>query len=322
MIAMRATLLFVVLALATSLAGCEREPDNAYQGYAEGEYVLVASPFPGSLQQLRVSRGDQVTTGADLFALEQGNEQAARREAEERLLSSQARLDNLRAAQRPAQLDALQAQLRDAEVARALAAAQLERDRALFEQKFISQARLDEALTLLRRDDARIAQLKAEIRLARGSIGRSGEVAAAQADVEAARAVLEQAGWRLGQKSIAAPAAGLVHDTFYVVGEWVPAGRPVVSILPPANIKVRFYVPETVVGALRIGQSVTIDCDGCAARIAATVRYISTEPEYTPPVIYSRESRASLVFLVEARPSIDDAMSLKPGQPVDVRIEP
>ncbi len=312
---------FIVFALAIALGACDRAPDDSYQGYAEGEYVLVASPFSGTLQQLAVARGQQVTVGADLFELEQGNEQAARREAEERLRSAEARLANLRAAQRPAQLEALQAQLRDAEAARELAAAQLERDQELFKQKFISKARLEEAATLLRRDDAKIAQLQAEIRLARNSIGRSGEVAAAKAEVEAARAVLEQAGWRLGQKSVAAPAAGLVHDTFYVVGEWVPAGRPVVSILPPANIKVRFYVPETIIGALATGQRVTIDCDGCAGTIAATIRYISTEPEYTPPVIYSRESRASLVFLVEARPSTDDAVKLKPGQPVDVRVE-
>ncbi len=313
---------FIALALLAALGACEQVSNNAYQGYAEGEYVLVASPFPGSLQQLGVARGKQVSSGSDLFTLEQGNEQAARREAEERLRSAEARLANLRAAQRPEQLEALQAQLRDAEAARALAASQLERDRELFKQKFISRARLDEATTLLRRDDARIAQLEAEIRLARASIGRRAEVAAAQAEVEAARAVLEQAAWRLGQKSVTAPATGLVHDTFYVVGEWVPAGRPVVSILPPANIKVRFYVPETIVGSLRIGQRVAIDCDGCAGTIAATVHYISTEPEYTPPVIYSRESRASLVFLVEARPLIDDAVRLKPGQPVDVHLEP
>jgi HlyD family secretion protein len=312
--------IFIILAIVFSLGGCSQPPDGSYQGYAEGEYVLVASPYAGSLQKLAVARGQDVASGADLFVLEQRHEQAARREAEERLRSAQARLDNLRAAQRPAQLDALQAQLRDAEAARALAKSQLERDRALFRQKFISQARLDEAITLVRRDDARIEQLQAQIRLARASIGRTAEVAAAKADVEAARAVLEQAEWRLGQKTVLAPASGLVQDTFYVVGEWVPAGKPVVSILPPGNVKVRFYVPETIIGTLRIGQGVSIHCDGCPGPIAATVRYVSAEPEYTPPVIYSRESRAKLVFLVEARPSIDDAMKLKPGQPVDIRL--
>jgi len=317
---MRMPRLMLTLGLASCLGGCGPTPDAPYQGYAEGEYVLVASPYAGALQQLAVTRGQQITSGADLFVLEQGNEIAARREAEERLRSAQARLDNLRAAQRPAQLDALQAQLRDAEEARALSASQLKRNRTLFEQEFISQAVLDEGITRLRRDEAHLAQVNAQIRLAQASVGRSGEVAAAKAEVEAARAVLEQADWRLGQKSVPAPATGLVQNTFYVPGEWVPAGKPVVSILPPANIKLRFYVPETAVGALRIGQSLSVSCDGCASPVAATLRYISTEPEYTPPVIYSRESRAKLVFLVEARPSIEDAIRLKPGQPVDVML--
>ena len=310
-----------VIVLAVLFGGCSDAGQSAYQGYAEGDYVLVASPYAGSLQQLNVARGDTVSKGAPLFALEQGNEAAARRAAEERLRSAQARLDNLRAAQRPAQLDALKAQLRDADAARALSASQLERDKDLYGQNFISRAALDEAITRLRRDEARFEQIKAEIELASASVGRSGEVAAAKAEVEAARAVLEQADWQLSQKNVPAPVTGLVQDTFFVVGEWVPAGKPVVSILPPANIKLRFYVPETLIGAIHIGQSISAHCDGCPAPITATVRYISTEPEYTPPVIYSRESRAKLVFLVEARPSIEDAVKLKPGQPVDVSLD-
>lgn len=316
---MRTASLILTFTLAALLSGCEQAQQAVYQGYAEGEFVLVASPYAGSLQQLSVSRGEKVAGGADLFVLEHGNEQAARRAAEERLRSAQAKLANLRAAQRPAHLDALQAQLREAEAARALSEAQLTRQRKLFEQKFISQAVLDEAVTRLRRDEAQLDTINAQIRLARASIGRSGEVAAAQAEVEAARAVLAQADWQLGQKSVKAPTAGLVHDTFFVTGEWVPAGKPIVSILPPANIKVRFFVPETLVGSLQLGQQVSVDCDGCAGSVAATIRYLSTEPEYTPPVIYSRESRDKLVFLVEARPSVDDAVRLKPGQPVDVR---
>jgi HlyD family secretion protein len=261
-----------------------------------------------------------VSEGAPLFVLEQGNEAAARRGAEERVRSAQARLDNLRAAQRPAQLEALQAQLRDAEAARALSASQLERDKDLYGQNFISRAALDEGITRLRRDEARIEQIRAEIDLAKTSVGRSGEVAAAKAEVEAARAALEQADWQLSQKTVPAPVSGLVQDTFYVVGEWVPGGKPVVSILPPANIKLRFFVPETMVGAIHVGQRVSVHCDGCAAPVKAAVSFVSTEPEYTPPVIYSRESRAKLVFLIEARPSIEDAVRLKPGQPVDVSL--
>ena len=131
---------------------------------------------------------------------------------------------------------------------------------------------------------------------------------------------MAQADWKLAQKARRAPQAGLVQDTFFVQGEWVPAGKPVVSLLPPGNIKVRFFVPETVVGQLHTGQGVKVSCDGCAAPIAATVSYISPKSEFTPPVIYSKESRAKLVFMIEAVPGAADATKLKPGQPLDVAL--
>lgn len=137
--------LLITLVSVFSLTGCEEPPAPSYLGYAEGEYVLVASPYAGSLQQLSVTRGEAVTIGDALFALEQGNEIAARREAADRLRSAQARLANLRAGYRPEQLAELQAQAREVAAARALSASQLERDRQLFRQKFISKARLDEA---------------------------------------------------------------------------------------------------------------------------------------------------------------------------------
>ena len=117
------------------------------------------------------------------------------------------------------------------------------------------------------------------------------------------------------------PAAGTVQDTYFVEGEWVPAGRPIVSLLPPGNVKVRFYVPETVVGALRIEQAIQVSCDGCGAPLRATLSYVSAQAEFTPPVLYSKESRAKLVFLVEARPQPQDSARLRPGQPVDVSLK-
>jgi HlyD family secretion protein len=111
-----------------------------------------------------------------------------------------------------------------------------------------------------------------------------------------------------------------VADTLFVKGEWVPAGAPVASLLPPENIKVRFFVPEPGLGAIRLGQAVSVTCDGCAAPIGARVTFVSTRAEFTPPVIYSRENRSKLVFLIEARPAPEDAVKLHPGQPLDVRV--
>ena len=138
------------------------------------------------------------------------------------------------------------------------------------------------------------------------------------AQVAAARAALEQAEWRLAQKRIEATQAGAVVDTLYRVGEWVPASSPVVRMLPPGNVKIRFFVPEAIAGELKLGQTIGIRCSGCEADLTATVSYISLEPEYTPPIIYSNDTRAKFVFMIEARPPLESAPRLRPGLPVSV----
>jgi HlyD family secretion protein len=308
----------LALVLLLVLVGCERSQPEYWQGYIEGEYVLLASPQAGQLQKLEVRRGNQVERGAPVFVLEQEAERAARREAEERLRSAQARLQNLETGRRPAELDALRAEVQQAAAARTLSASQLAQEEKLFKGGFISQARLDEARTAHERDVARLAQAQAQLANAQQPLGRDAERKAAQGEVAAARAALAQAQWRLEQKSIAAPVSGLVQDTFFVEGEWVAAGRPVASILPPGNVKARFYVPQAVLGRIAVGAPVEIRCDGCAAPVAAQVSYLSAQAEYTPPVLYSREGRAKLVYLVEARPAPGDAAQLRPGQPIEV----
>jgi HlyD family secretion protein len=168
------------------------------------------------------------------------------------------------------------------------------------------------------RDRARVAELRAQLKVAQLP-GRSDEVSAAEADMKAASDVLAQADWKLAQKSQRAPMAALVADTLYVQGEWVPAGMPVVSLLPAENIKLKFFVAETQLSSLKIGQSVAVSCDGCAA-MTARISFISSQAEYTSPLIYSKENRASLVFLIEARVPREDALRLHPGQPVEVRL--
>ena len=301
-----------------AVMGCEKPATDAWQGYIEGEFALLASPYAGQLQKLYVRRGDSVEKGKPLFGLEQENERAARTEAEQRLKSAQARLENLQAGRRAPEVEALRAEIRQARSARELSASQLAQQQQLFKDGFIAQARLDEARTAHERDTARLAEAEAQLRTAQQPVGREGERKGAEGEVAAAQAALAQAAWRLEQKSVAAPVAGLVQDTFYVEGEWVGAGRPVASLLPPGNVKVRFYVPQTLLGSLQVGRVTEIRCDGCPAPIAAKVSFISSQAEYTPPVLYSKESRAKLVFLVEARPQA--AGRLHPGQPVDVTL--
>jgi HlyD family secretion protein len=140
------------------------------------------------------------------------------------------------------------------------------------------------------------------------------------AQVAAQQAALDKAQWSFDQKRQFAPADAQVHDTLYRAGEFVAAGNPVVVLLPPANLKVRFFVPQDKLAQIKVGGTVSVNCDGAAKPFSATVNYISTQSEYTPPVIYSRETRANLVFMIEAKFSPVDAAELRPGQPADVKL--
>jgi len=312
--------MMVALVAVAGLAACSSGPADTFQGYGEGEYVYVASPYAGQLEKLAVSRGTQVAAGAALFVLEHGVEQAAVAAAEAKLRNAEATIANLAAGRRKPELDALRAQIDSAGAALKLSKLQLAQNERLQASGYISQDALNVARANYDRDVAQLAQMEAQLQTGLISLGRQPEIAAARANFDAARADLAQARVRLEQKTGLAPAAGLVQDTFYREGEWVQAGNPVVSLLPPGNIKVRFFVPETVVGRLSIGAAVSVSCDGCAAPIEARISYVSPQAEYTPPVIYSRESRAKLVFLIEARPGAADALKLRPGQPVDVKL--
>jgi len=143
---------------------------------------------------------------------------------------------------------------------------------------------------------------------------------AAAAEAAAQQAALDKAKWAFDQKRQFAPADAQVHDTLYRRGEFVAAGNPVAVLLPPENLKVRFFVPQEKLPSVRIGGTVSVQADGAAKNYSATVNYVSTQAEYTPPVIYSRETRAEPVFMIEAKISPVDAPNVRPGQPVDVNL--
>jgi HlyD family secretion protein len=167
-------------------------------------------------------------------------------------------------------------------------------------------------------NNAKVAYERA-VRLLKTSSGTQKAVDDAEAALREAEARLASAKTRLARRQVASPAEGLIQQVYYRPGELVPAGRPIVSLLPSGNIKVRFYVPEATLPRLSPGAPVLVTCDGCGAPIPAKVSFISRTAEYTPPVIYSLEERAKLVFLVEARTERPD--SLRVGQPVSVALE-
>jgi HlyD family secretion protein len=306
------------LAAALWLAACADKDDKPWSGYVEADYVFVAAPLAGTLSSLKVEAGQQVTRGERLFELESEAEQAAREEARARLETARHQARNTDKGKRAPEIAMQQAQLAQARAQAELARRELARKRELVERGFISRAQLDEARAAHEQAQAHVAELAAALQVARLP-AREDERAAADAQVEAARQALRQSEWRTAQKVQAAPADGVVSDTFFRPGEYVAAGQPVLALLPPGQVKARFYVAEAELPSLALGQPVRLSCDGCGAPVDARVSFIATQPEYTPPVIYSNAQRSKLVFLVEARPAPAEAARLRPGQPLDVR---
>lgn len=304
-------------AAALLAAGCGREARDVFQGYAEADFIDVATSEPGQLESLGAAKGDAIAVGAPLFALEAAREAAALRQAQEQLAAAQAQLQDLRQGKRPPEVDVVRAQLEQARAEATRAAAERERDSAQFASGGIAQAQVDRSQAAADASAARVRELERQLEVAQLP-ARTDQIAAQEAQAAAAQAAVDQAAWRLGQKTVAAPVAGQVFDVLYQPGEWVAAGRPVVRLLPPGNVKIRFFVPETALGALAVGRALAVRCDGCADEIPAKVTYISPEAEYTPPIIYSNETRSKLVFMVEARPL--DGANLHPGQPLEVAL--
>lgn len=302
------------------LCSCSEPPRDCFQGYVEGEFVHVSTSLAGQLQSLPVKRGINVRQGDPLFTLEHAFEAEALAEAEQNLRRAENKLADLSKGLRPSELAAIEARLAQARSAHNLARLEYNRREKLFADHTIAKEQLDRARTDMDSNSAAVAQLTAELKTARLG-ARADEVEAARADMEAARSRLSQARWRLDQKTQTAPQTAYVYDTLYNEGEYIPAGYPVVSLLPPGNIKVRFFVPEQLVGSLSFGRRGTVSFDGAAEKYPIRVSHVSPQAEYTPPVIYSRETRSKLVFMIEAEFTTDRAAGLHPGQPVDVFLE-
>ena len=315
-------LLFAVAAAVAAggfLMGCSHPPSNQLQGYIEGEFIYVASPLAGALEKLPVQRGAQVKAGDPLFELESRSEKAALDEAGRRLAQAKASLEDAKKGKRTSEVASIEAQVQQARIALELSEKDLVRqDHLLQITGATTQQDIDRIRSTRDQDRQRLTQLEADLETAHlGS--RPDQIAGAEANVHALEAAVARAEWGLSQKRQNAPEGGTVIDTVYRPGEWVAAGRPVVSLLPPEGVKLRVFVPQTWLVSLHTGDSVLVLVDGAGAPVTARISFISPRAEYTPPVIYSRENRNKFVFLIEAvfEPSV--AAQLHPGQPVDVK---
>ena len=317
MLSARSPRVCILLSAAAALAACGPANPPGWAGYVEGEYVYVAAPVAGVLSDLHVRRGETVAQGAPLFRLDDEPERAAAQEAAARATAAQAQAADLQTGRRAQEIAVSKAQLAQTRAAALQSDADLKRQEELVRQGFVSASRLDEARAAARQANARVAELEAALDVARLP-ARPEERSAAEATSAATSYALAQARWREAQKDQHAPVAAEVADTYFRPGEWVAAGRPVLSLLAPGAVKARFFVPESDLGAIAVGDKVSLACDGCPAPVPARIAFIATQAEYTPPVIYSNSQRARLVFMVEARPDPSAGARLHPGQPVDV----
>lgn len=300
------------------LAGCSRPNEAAMTGWVEADLVYVSAPAAGVVQKIEVQRGDRVARAAPLFVLDTDAEQLARLEAEARLAQARAASANLRSGRRPPEVAAIEQQRVQAEAALSASRAQLARNSDLVQRGFVAPGVLDDLRAAEQRDAARVRELQAQLQVARLA-ARPDEIAAADAAARAARAQLELDRWREQQKTQRAPLDAVVYDLMYRVGERVPANAPVVALLPAGALKLRFYAPQPALSRLPVGTPLAVRCDGCPAGIAARVSFVSPQAEFTPPVIYSNDSRSKLVFMLEARFE-GSAPALAPGQPIEVRL--
>lgn len=293
-------------------------PPPQFHGWVEADLLFVGADEPGRLTNLAVREGQAVTSGTLLFTLQNDIQEADLQQAQGALDEAKARLAKAETAQqRPEEVAVLQAQEARARAALENSEPELERTRKLVERGIAAQARLDQAKAAHDRDLAQLLEIRRQIEVARLK-ARSEDIEAAREVVKQAEARLTSAQTRHTQRQVSAPADSVVQEIYFRTGEIVPAGRPVVSLLPPGNLKLRFFVPQSALPQIALGDEVSVQCDGCADGIMAQVTFIARQAEFTPPVIFSSEERAKLVFRVEAIPRRPEL--LRVGQPTAISL--
>ncbi|CAO3414298.1 HlyD family secretion protein [Azospirillum endophyticum] len=305
------------LALAVGSPFAAGGPPPLAHGYVEGEYLRIAAPSAGMLESLPVARGARVAAGAPLFVIDRATAMADRDRLAAALAQARAQRADLATGKRPQEVAVLTAQKTQAEAALRYSTAELARQQELVARKVSSPDKLDQARAAHDRDHGQLAEAEAQLAVA-ALPARTEQLRAADEAVTQAEAALVQAERRLADLAPVAPVAALVDDTLYNPGEWVPAGSPVVSLLPPERVKLVLFVPETAMAAVTPGVGLSVRCDGCPTGLSARVTRIASQAEYTPPVIYSVGSREKLVFRVEAQVEPAPDRPLNPGLPVDV----
>ncbi len=305
-------LLFVVL------TACQSQQTNTeLTGYIEAELRMVAAPQAGWITEQTVKEGDVVTEQQLLFKLDQVSQLAQAEQAEQNLRAAEAKLQDLQKGARPEEVKALSSQLQEAKARLTLAEKEAIRIQALVSKGLTTKEQLDRAQTDVAVSQAQVKTIEQNIQVA-GLGGRIDALIGAEASIRAAAANYDNKQYQLSQRTLLSQLSGLVYEVYYHQGEYVPTAAPVLAIRLTDQDKVRFHVPQDQLTQVQLGQNIQVNADSLAAPVNAKVTYIASTAEFTPPVIYSKDSRAKLVFLVEA--TLPTGHKLKPGLPVDITL--
>jgi HlyD family secretion protein len=300
------------------LVACDNEQSaRRFVGYVEADWLYVSAPQAGWIVESRLRAGDSVSKDEVLFKLDDERQLAMLQEAPGRAQQAEALARDVSLGARPAEIRALQAQLDKAQATLDRAKAERDRVQPLVQKNIESQARGDQVQAEYKVALAALNMAQENIKIAQLA-GRDDARAAAQSAADSATATRAVAQWNLSQRTITARVPAKVEEVFYRTGEFVGAGSPVLAMLPGGALKVRFFVPQSVLTSMNVGQQVTVTADGLESPETARIAFIGDTAEFTPPVIYSTESRKKLVFLIEA--TLQANTALKPGLPVDISL--
>jgi HlyD family secretion protein len=306
--------------VAIVIPGFGATPAPSWNGYVEADYVYVAVAGTGTIEAIPVHEGETVARGQVLLTLDATQHEALLAAAEARVAAAEANLMNLTTGSRDDEIEVIRASLEKAEADRNLARDASTRSGKLFGEGLITEARLEQDRATLASAEAAVCQFEAQLKVAELP-ARDAQQWQAEANLAAAEAEAEKARADLSDRRVVAPVAGTVDRLYFDAGEIAVAGAPLVALLPEGALKVRFYVAEAEWPSLSLGDAVIVSCDGCGeGGLTARLSYFASEPQFTPPVIYSREERSRLTFLAEA--TLDPGAKLLPGQPVTVAHAP
>ncbi|MGP3697247.1 HlyD family secretion protein [Rhodobacter sp. NSM] len=286
-----------------------------WNGYAEADTIIVAPVDGGRILSIAADEGERVTAGQPLVVLESDGQRAALAAARAAVAMAEANLDNLRTGLRAEEIAVTEASLHRAEADLDLAQVTLERSALLLAQGRVPQATVDQDQATLKSAEAQVEQLRAELAVARLP-AREAERVAAEAALRQAEAEGDRARVALEDRTLEAPIAGLVQVRYHDPGEVASAGAPILSLYDPERLHAIFFLPEADRIRIAPGARLSVTCTGCPETLTATVTTLATDPQYTPPILYSRDERARLVFRAEAE--IAAGSGILPGQPLTV----